>query len=611
MRVAVFNRDNCQPNKCSSSVNKPCIKYCPMVRTGKETIVLAKDGFPVLTEALCTGCGICVKKCPFHCYIIVNLPEELEKELTHRYTKDGFKLYRMLIPRKGKVLGVIGQNGIGKSTCVKILSGQIKVNFGRFGEDAPDWEEIITYYRGSELQKYFTDIRDKKVKVVYKPQEITKIPEQVKGKVNEILKKVDTAKNQQFFDEITRSLNLTKILDRDIGVLSGGELQKVAIAAAVLKDGYCYLFDEPSSYLDIRERLNMAQIIRNLSKRGEGSNVVVVEHDMAILDYLSDQVCLMYGEPSAYGIVSHPYGVRTGINSYMEGYIRDENMKFREEAIKFNERPPFESLFSKGNVIFEFGNMKKKLGDFSLEIYGGEIHGGEVVGIMGPNGIGKTTFINMIAGKLQPDEGSVQLKTLKISYKPQYIDLPKDKNASEVIRKIKLAPFDAPYIKRIITSFNLEVLEEKLIGELSGGELQRLAIADCLTNEADIYLLDEPSAFLDIEMRLKMALVIRRSIESIKKAAFVVEHDIVTQDFICDSLIVFNGEPGLKGIASPPMSLRDGMNQFLKEMNITFRRDLITGRPRVNKLGSKLDKMQRSINEYYYIPTKIEKDDEE
>ena len=357
-----------------------------------------------------------------------------------------------------------------------------------------------------ELQTYFTDVKDKQVRVVYKPQEITKISEQVKGKVSEVLKKIDTSPNNQYYEEVSKQLNLQKIAERDISVLSGGELQRLAIAAAVLRDGYCYLFDEPSSYLDIRERLNMAKLIRSLSRRDKTTNVVAVEHDMAILDYLSDQVCIMYGEPAAYGIVTHPYGVRVGINAYMEGYIRDENMKFRREPIKFSDRPAFESLISRGNVIFDFGNMKKKLGDFTLEVYGGEVHGGEVVGIMGPNGIGKTTFINMIAGKLQPDEGQIQLKNLKISFKPQYIDYPKDKSAGELVRKIKHAHFDGPYIKRIMTSFNLEVLEEKLIGELSGGELQRLAIADCLTNEADIYLLDEPSAFLDIEMRLKMRL---------------------------------------------------------------------------------------------------------
>ena len=133
-------------------------------------------------------------------------------------------------------------------------------------------------------------------------------------------------------------------------------------------------------------------------------------------------------------------------------------------------------------------------------------------------------------------------------------------------------------------------------------ELQRIAIAKCLTAEADIYLLDEPSAFLDVEMRLQVAQLLRKSIEELKKSAFVVEHDIITQDFIADSILVFEGLPGIEGYASAPLDLRDGFNKFLKMMNITFRRDNLTKRPRVNKTGSNKDSYQKSINEYYYIP---------
>ena len=103
-------------------------------------------------------------------------------------------------------------------------------------------------------------------------------------------------------------------------------------------------------------------------------------------------------------------------------------------------------------------------------------------------------------------------------------------------------------------------------------------------------------------MRLQVAQLIRKSIEEIKKAAFVVEHDIITQDFIADSILVFQGTPGLEGNALAPQSLRDGFNLFLEMMGITFRRDTISKRPRVNKLGSNKDDYQKRIKEYYYIP---------
>ncbi len=601
MRVAVFDKESCKPNDCALGPNKPCIKYCPTNRTGKETIVLQKDGFPLLNQLTCTGCGICVKKCPFHCFKIINLPEKLEKEIVHKYRPDGFTLFRLLVPSGGKVLGVIGQNGIGKSTALNILSNNIQVNLGLFGDDTPDWNAIINHFKGSILQKYFTELSQKKIKIVHKPQEITAIPKFVKGSVKDVLSKVSNLADHQY---ALSKLSLLQILDRDIKNLSGGELQRVAIAAAILRDGDCYLIDEPSSYLDVNQRLNMAQLISALPQKDK--RVVVIEHDLAILDYLSDQICLLYGEPSAFGIISNVHGVRVGINTYLNGYIKDENMQFRDQPIKFHDRPPISSMFQTSKVIYEYPDMKKTLGDFSLELSGGEIHSGEVIGILGPNGIGKTTFINLIAGKISPDEEE-DLKDLKISLKSQYIDYDPEQPVFAILQKIKGSiSFDTQYKKRIINGFKLNELEDRTMGDLSGGELQRVAIADCLTNEADIYLIDEPSAFLDVEMRLKMAVVIRRSIETIKKAAFVVEHDIVSQDFISDSLLVFDGTPGFSGKCGPPQDLRSGMNLFLKNMNITFRRDLSTGRPRVNKIGSNLDKMQRATGEYYYIPTKEE-----
>ena len=595
MRIAVLSKDRCKPDKCSPYGEKPCIKYCPKVRTGDETIVLSSNGKSVeITESLCTGCGICIKKCPFNAISIINLPDPLKNQITYRYGPDQFSLFRMAIPKRGKVLGLIGQNGIGKSTMLSILSGDLKMNLGKFNEDTPNNDAIIKFFKGSELQQYFLELFDKKLSVVHKPQNINLIPKHVVGKVYDLLKKNDV---NDLLDNVVKELNLNEILDRNLSVLSGGEVQRVAIAAAYLKDADVYLIDEPSSYLDVSERINMAKLIRSLTD--DNKTVVVVEHDLAILDYLSDYISLFYGVPGAYGIISHPQGVRVGINIYLNGYIKDENVRIRDEPIQFHERPPIDTSFDTGVSIFSYENLEKTLGDFHLTITGSEVHAGEILGILGPNGIGKSTFIDLIANKIDDFEED----KLKISLKPQYIKIDESKLVSDTLSKIKMASYlSQSYKKRLINSLKLNNIKDRKISELSGGELQRVTIADCLSTEADIYLLDEPSAFLDIEMRLTVAQLLRKSIEELKKSAFVVEHDIITQDFIADSILVFEGTPGIEGRALAPLNLRDGFNLFLKMMGITFRREKETKRPRVNKIGSTKDNYQKRINEYYYIP---------
>ncbi|MEM2643321.1 MAG: ribosome biogenesis/translation initiation ATPase RLI [Candidatus Bathyarchaeia archaeon] len=591
MRIAVIDLDKCKPTRC----DRACYRFCPQVRSKVETIRF-ENGKPVISEVLCTGCGICVKKCPFKAISIVNVPEELKGECVHRFGPNTFKLFRLPVPSPGIVLGLIGENGIGKSTALKILSGEIKPNLERY-DNPPDWPEIIQYFRGSTLQTYFQRLSSRSLKVVHKPQYVDRIPRVVKGKVGEILERIDERGRLR---KVSEKLQLKVIWDRTLDVLSGGELQRVAIAAAVCRDADVYLFDEPSSYLDVKQRLETAKVIRSLKE--EDKFIVVAEHDLAVLDYLSDHVCVFYGKPGVYGIVSHVHSVRTGINIYLDGFIPDENMRFRKEPITFHVKPPLAS--SSTNVpILSWGEMSKTYSGFKLKIEPGDAKAGEVIGILGPNGIGKTTFIKILAGLEKPDEGSSPTENiLRVSYKPQYISTEYEGTVEELLRIAAKEQFTSSwYQTEIINPLNLSPLFDRSVKDLSGGELQKVAIAACLSREADLYLLDEPSAYLDVEERLAMAKIIRRVVEDRNVTAFVVEHDIIAQDFIADRLMIFTGEPGIYGIARSPTSLLDGMNAFLKEMDITFRRDPDTKRPRVNKEDSRLDKYQKRIGQYYYV----------
>jgi len=588
-RVAVLDPDKCKPKRCG----RLCYRFCPIVRSRIEAI-LFEDDKPVIVESLCTGCGICIKKCPFTAISIVNLPDELEKDCSHRFGQNTFKLFRLPTPLPGMVLGLLGQNGIGKTTTLEILSGEVKLNLGNY-EDPPDWGRIVRHFRGSTLQGYFQKMGENRLKVSHKPQYVDKIPRVVSGNVGELLEKVD---ERGKLDEIAGQLELTQLWTRALNVLSGGELQRLAVAAAVCREADVYLFDEPSSYLDVKQRLEVAKVIRSL--KDDEKTVIVAEHDLAIIDYLSDQICIFYGEPSVYGIVSNVHGVRTGINIYLQGYISDENVRFRKESIVFHEKPPT-IAFGAGETLLKWKRAEKTYEGFKLVAHPGEIKRGEIIGILGPNGIGKTTFVKILAGIEEADDGR-KFGELEVSYKPQYISAEYNGTVQELLISVAKEHFTSSWCKtEIIQPLKMDLLLDRSVAELSGGELQKVAITACLSRKAELYLLDEPSAYLDVEERLNMARAIRRVVEAHNVTAFVVEHDVVAQDFIADRLMVFAGEPGVKGVANPPTSLRDGMNMFLKEMEVTFRRDPATKRPRVNKEGSKLDKFQKQVGEYYYV----------
>jgi ATP-binding cassette, sub-family E, member 1 len=587
-RVAVLEADKCKVKKCGQL----CVSFCPMVRSRVEAIKVEGDK-AVISEMLCSGCGICVKKCPFKAISIVNLPDELEKDCSHRFGPNAFKLFRLPTPSPGIVLGLLGQNGIGKTTTLKVLSGEFKPNLGDF-ENPPEWNEIIQHYRGSTLQEYFQKMSESNFTVAHKPQYVDKIPKAVSGNVNELLEKVN---ERGVLGEIAETLDLKKIWDRKLEVLSGGELQRVAVAATLSREANVYLFDEPSSYLDVKQRLQVARAIRSLKEQEK--TILVAEHDLAIIDYLSDQICVFYGEPSVYGVVSHVHGVRTGINIYLQGYIPDENILFRKESIIFHEKPPILSAGA-GEILLTWNRLEKKFEDFQLAVEPGEIKRGEVIGILGPNGIGKTTFVKILAGIEETDDKQ-EFGELTVSYKPQYIAAEYEGTVQELLMGVAKEIFTSSWYKtEIIQPLNVNVLLDRNVIELSGGELQKIAVAACLSRKADLFLLDEPSAYLDVEERLNVGRTIRRVIEAQNVPAFVVEHDVVTQDFIADRLMVFSGDPGVNGFAKPPTTLRKGMNGFLKEMDVTFRRDSVTRRPRVNKEESKMDKFQKQIGEYYY-----------
>jgi ATP-binding cassette subfamily E protein 1 len=584
MRIAIVHKDRCHAKKCGTE----CILYCPRVRTGDETVVIGPEGKAVISEELCVGCGICIKKCPFDAIDIVSLPEELEHP-THRYGKNGFALYGLPVPADGKVTGILGANGIGKSTAIKILSGQLRPNLGNFDTEVA-WEEILKRYTGTELFDYLQTVSKKTLKIASKPQYIDYIPKMFSGSVRELLKKTD---ERNRLEGLLPVLKLNAILDHEIGTLSGGELQRVAIAACLARDADLYFLDEITPFLDIYQRIAAAKLIRELAKERP---VVIVEHDLAILDMLADTVHVGYGKPAVFGIITRPKGVRVGINQYLEGYLHEENVRFRDTQVVFEKRAHDKG--SDREDLFEIPAMTKEYDTFHLTISGGTIRSGEVLGIVGANGIGKSTYAKLLAGAETPTTGTIET-TLKISYKPQYIKADTSDTVEMYLRRSSTKFDSSHYQHEILEPLSLGPILQSPVDSLSGGELQRVAIASCLSREADVYILDEPSAHLDVEQRVKVTRMIKHHAEGREAGIMVIDHDIYLIDMISERILVFEGEPGVSGTAAGPFGMREGMNRFLNVLGVTFRRDQ-SGRPRINKPDSFLDREQKASKEFYY-----------
>jgi ATP-binding cassette, sub-family E, member 1 len=588
-RIAILLNDRCHPKECQWE----CQAYCPPVRMGQECIVEGPTGKPIISETLCIGCGICVHKCPFDAIKILNTPEANEAEIVHRYGYNGFRLYRMPVPPPTGITGLLGPNGTGKSTAIALLSGAVVPNLGDFARPG-DWSRVLEHYRGTALRAHFERIAKGELTTAIKPQYVDRLADESVTVLDHVEGSGGNAK------KALEAVGLADRGDRKLGELSGGQLQLVAIARTLASDVDLYLIDEPSSYLDIVHRLRIARVLRRL---GETKSVLVVEHDLGLLDYLADQAHLIYGEAAAFGVVSHPIPMRTAINTYLTGYLKDENVRFRTEAVRFFSHPP--KLPTAQNVLVSFPALEKDFPQFHLSVAAGSLAKGETVGVVGPNATGKTTFVRMLAGAEPPSVGTPP-PGVTVSYKPQYLKATQAASLRERMGALASDPtFDLKLFEReLVPGLHLDGILDVALTDLSGGELQRAAVALALARPATLYLLDEPSAYLDADERMSMARLIRRQVERQAVSALVVDHDVYFLDLASDALMVFQpeGTEGTRGRGEGPFAMREGMNRLLRTVDITFRRDAETLRPRINREGSVLDREQRAQGEYYYEP---------
>lgn len=548
-----------------------------------------------ISETLCIGCNICVKACPFGAIDIIRVPSVVKRSIIHRYDVNSFVLSKFPNPRRGRILGMLGVNGVGKSLAVSLMTGQIMPNFG-----GRVFSKFENPWRGQEVLQDLMSDSERMSDVACKPQHLDKLPifesdVSVKSFLNDVT------------EEIYHMLDLQSIWLKQLRLLSGGEKQRVAIADTLRRQAEIYVFDEPSSFLDVSHRLSAGRAIKSIS---EVHRVVcLVDHDLTMLDYVADDICCFYGKPAAYGICSSRNTTASGINEYISGYLSHDNVRIRKNPMKFSPLDQEPSISD--HVCFEWPACSIRLEtptstkenphiSFELHIEPGHLRCGEISLILGKNGCGKSTFLSHIQ----------QFTRLSLAHKPQDPETSFKKwDFNWQARRVReflqdtvgiQSLFSDPDISWIRSNLNVDDLTDQKLGTLSGGERQRIALMSCLAQQASIFLIDEPSAYLDVEARLAMAKLLKRLPRRRPNICMlVIDHDLLLSTQIGASVIVCRGVPGQHATAYKTRNKHDGLNNFLKDMNVTFRKDIRSGRPRINSPDSEKDKASKAHGIYF------------
>ena len=488
----------------------------------------------------------------------------------------------------GAKIGVVGENGSGKSTLLKIMAGEDNEFEGQaaplkgatigFLPQQPVLEDELTVREN--VEQAFGDIKKKieefnevsaKMAEPMSDEDMEKAMEKM-GRLQDQIDAVDGWELDRQVEVAMDALVLPAD-DQKAGTLSGGEARRVALCKLLLQKPDMILLDEPTNHLDAETVQWLEEALASYP-----GNVIVSTHDRYFLDNITKWILELEsgkGKPFE-GNYSSWLEQKTEILRRREKSASTLQKRLDKELQWLRETPGARRKHNKGriNEYEKLSSRKVDMEDNTLEIqiapgpqlgeqvieaeslekgYGGDpifkdlslsIPRGAVVGLIGPNGAGKTTLFKLIAGEEEPDSGTLKLgSTVQLSYVDQHRhDLNADSTVFEEItggtEHIEVAG-KTINSRAYVGRFNFKGPDQqKKVGELSGGERNRVHLAKLLRRGGNVLLLDEPTNDLDVTTLRNL----ENAILDFNGCALVISHDRFFLDRICTHLLVFEGE---------------------------------------------------------------------
>lgn len=488
----------------------------------------------------------------------------------------------------GAKIGIVGENGSGKSTLLKIMAGEDKEFEGQvaplkgstvgFLPQEPVLDDDKTVREN--VEQAFSDIKsliEEFNEVSAKMAEPMSDDEMEKAleKMGRLQDQIDAVDGWELDRQVEVAMDALVLPadDQKAGTLSGGEARRVALCKLLLQKPDMLLLDEPTNHLDAET----VQWLEDTLASYPG-NVIVSTHDRYFLDNITKWILELEsgkGKPFE-GNYSSWLEQKAEILRRREKTASTLQKRLNKELEWLRETPGARRKHNKGriNEYEKLSARKTDIEDNTLEIqiapgpqlgeqvieveslskgYGGDpiftdltfsVPRGAVVGLIGPNGAGKTTLFKMIAGEEQPDSGTLKLgSTVQLSYVDQHrYDLEADKTVFEEItggtEHIEVAG-KTINSRAYVGRFNFKGSDQqKKVGELSGGERNRVHLAKLLRRGGNVLLLDEPTNDLDVTTLRNL----ENAILDFNGCALVISHDRFFLDRICTHLLVFEGD---------------------------------------------------------------------